>query len=87
METILYVVLGNILYQGILLAALTAVTYRRQKKAKKLQAKYKAELEKQGIRILETKEDVENYMKLLNKEHLQVVKSDEDDSRDPRNNN
>jgi hypothetical protein len=84
MSLILAVVIGNIVYQLLVIGLVTAISYRRVRKAKELQAKYKKELEAQGIQILETAEQVENYMKKLTGNHLQVVK---DEKKDPRNNN
>lgn len=84
MSLIFAVVIGNIIYQLLVLAVASALTYKRVRKARALQAKYKAELEAQGVQILESVEDVENYMKKLTGNHLQVVK---DEKKDPRNNN
>lgn len=84
MSLILAVVIGNIIYQLLILGVATLVTYKRVRKARDLQAKYKKELQAQGVRILETAEDVDAYIKQLNGNHLQVVK---DEKKDPRNNN
>lgn len=84
MSLILAVVIGNIAYQLLILAVVTAFTYSRTREARALQAKFKKELADQGVKVLETPEDVEKYLKQLNNEHLSLVK---DDKKDPRNNN
>lgn len=83
---ILDVVIGIFIYDMLTITFINVYRLYKNRQNIKLKNQYKAELETKGITILETQEDIEQYMKVLNKEHLKAVKND-DDSDDPRNNN
>lgn len=85
LQIILGVMIGNLVYQALMFGVQTSLVYLLQRKYKKLQAKYKKELEAKGIRVIETAEEAQNLLKQLNKQHLSIVS--DDDSKDPKNNN
>ena len=82
------IVIGFITYAFYVNAKRFILAYLFFRKLNKAKNELIKNLEAQGIKVLQTREEVEQYLKTQNKEHLKLVESDEfDDAKDPRNNN
>lgn len=82
------IVIGFLTYAFYVNAKKFILAYMFLRKLNKARAELIKNLEAQGIKVLQTREQVEQYLKTQNKEHLKLVDSDElDDAKNPRNNN